>query len=125
MIQYWSNHFHANRAIKKAQKHLTAKDGRGQVLHARDSGGQPRDDAHDPVEEGGVGGHRQDRGLAAADLGSLHHHAEAHAEKVGPPQGGHHSPTHEPARLGNKIIIEQKKKTFSAVILKLEPPIND
>lgn len=77
-------------------KHLTAKNGRGQVLHTRDSRGQSRDNAHYPVEEGGVGGHGQDRGLAAADLGPLHHHAEAHAEEVGPPQGGHHSPTHEP-----------------------------
>lgn len=66
-------------------KYLTAKNGRGQVLHTRDSRGQSRDNAHYPVEEGGVGGHGQDRGLAAADLGPLHHHPEAHAEEVGPP----------------------------------------
>lgn len=77
---------------------LTAKDGRSQVLDAGDGGGQACDNAHDPVEEGGVGRHGQDGGVAAADLLALDHHSEAHAEVVRPPQGGHHSATHEPER---------------------------
>ena len=81
---------------KANDKNLTAKDGCSQILHTGDGGGQAGDNAHDPVKEGGVGGHGQDGGLTAVHLLALHHHSEAHAEVVRPPQGGHHSPTHEP-----------------------------
>ncbi len=79
-------------------KSLTAKDGCSQVLDTGDGGGQACNDAHDPIKKGGVGGHSQYGGLTAADLLSLHHNSEAHAEVVRPPQGSHHIPTHEPAQ---------------------------
>lgn len=77
-------------------RRLTAEDGRGQVLHAGDGGGQAGHDAHDPVVEGGVRGHSQDGGLAAGHLPALHHHSEAQAEEVRPPQGSHHPAAQEP-----------------------------
>lgn len=88
--------YEANQISKAIDRYLTAKDGCSQVLDPGDGGGQARDDAHDPVKEGGVGGHGQDGGLAAVHLLALDHHSEAHAEVVSPPQGSHHSPTHEP-----------------------------
>lgn len=76
---------------------LTAKDGRGQVLHAGDGGGQAGHDAHDPVVEGGVRGHSQDGRLVAGHLLAFHHHSEAQAEEVGPSQCSHHPAAQEPA----------------------------
>lgn len=106
--------------------HLTAKDGRGQVLDPGDSRGQTGDNAHDPIKEGGVGGHGQDGGLAATDLGALYHHTEAHAEEVCPPQGGHHSPTHEP-ETGHTIvhfkvrIMNDSFNIYSVVVIGCSP----
>lgn len=75
---------------------LTAKDGRGQVLHTGDSGGQAGYDANDPIEKRGVGGHCQNGGLAAVNLLALDHHSEAHAEVIRLPQGNHHRLTQRP-----------------------------
>lgn len=78
------------------EKCLTAKDGRSQVLDPRDSGGQAGYKACNRIKEGRVGGHCQNGGLEAADLFTLHHNSESHGKVVGPPQGNHHSFTHEP-----------------------------
>lgn len=91
---------------KANEKCLTAKDGRRQVLDTGDGGGQACNNAHNPIKKGGVGGHSQDGGLAAADLLALHHHSEAHAEVVHPPQGSHDFPTHEP---GEHFSIKKNK----------------
>lgn len=81
---------------KANDKHRTAKDGCCQVFDTGDGGGKACNNAHNPIKKGGVGGHSQDRGLTAVHLLALDHHSEAHGEVVSPPQGSHHSPTHEP-----------------------------
>lgn len=90
---------------ERNKKRLTAKDGNVQVLDAGHGGGQAGYEAHDPIKEGGVGGHGQDGSLAAAGLLTLDHHSKTHAEEVSPPQGGQHSLTEKSASLKKKKMV--------------------